>query len=89
MSMMWVVAMVLVFFLLWRSREGLTNDTPSDAAYRQSGDLRYLKKKIDGLAVLTPSELDAMSTKIAELELNVGDLEVRMSEFIETKKLVE
>ena len=88
--MMWVVAMVLVIFLLyWRSREGLTNDTPADAAYRQSGDLRYLKKKIDGLAVVSPSELDAMSTKIAELELNVGDLEIRMREFLETKKLVE
>jgi len=87
---MWVVAVVLVIFLIyWNCREGLTNDTPSDSAHRQSGDLRYLKKKIDGLAVLSPSEMDVMSTKIAELELNVGELEVRMSEFLQTKKLVE
>jgi len=86
---MWV-AVVLLFFLLaltWKYREGWTGD-PADAAEHQNGDLRYLQKKMAGITtVLSADVLDKHTIQVAQMEQKVNDLEVKMTEFLQTKKV--
>jgi len=86
---MWVAVVLLLCLLAlsWTYREGWTG-TPSDAADQQTGDLRYMQKKIANImSVLSADELDKHTVQVSRLEQKVTDLEAKMKEFLETKKV--
>jgi hypothetical protein len=84
---MWVVAIVLLgFLLLSRRREGFSRND----ADTQSGDVRYFKKRLDEISAnLSLTEIEKRKMEIDTFEQNVGALEAKMSQYIETKKINE
>jgi hypothetical protein len=86
---MWVVVVVLLFLLGvgWTRREGWTGE-PADAADQQTGELRFMQTKIAGiLEKMSPELIEKYTVDVGTFESKVSDLEVKMTEFNETKKV--
>ena len=85
---MWVIVGVLLVFLWfsWKWREGFSR---SDAD-TQSGDVRFFKKRLDEISAnLSLPEIEKRKMEIDSFEQNIGALEAKMSQYIETKKVNE
>jgi len=86
---MWVAVVILLLLVAvgWKRREGLSD--PADAAEKQSGDLRYLQKKLETMttSLVSADELDKQTVNVSKVEQKVNDLEVKMKTFLETKQV--
>lgn len=78
-----VASIVIIVLLAWAlSKEGFLN--PADAANKQSGDLLYIKSKIDGIKI---ANVDKLDTHLAELESKIMDLNRKMQEWSKTENI--